>query len=319
MGFALLLWQLASVVLLAFAAVLVAVGLRALARVIARFTKLHMVAAVAVAVVLVAIVLGGFAYLLGAELVAQASAVLRDLPEVLAALGRQFGVADLADTVLPQLDAWFRRDGFLEDLLGVTAGLVAGAANVLIVMTVGVYFAFRPAAYESGLLRLLPQRSRSRFRAALEASGDRLNRWLRGQLFSMVLVGALTSMALLLLGFDSWLALGVLAGLLEFVPYAGPFIAAAPAVLMALGEGGSLMFSVAAAYFLIQQFEGSIITPLIQQRVADLPPVVAILALAGMGIAFGPLGVLLAIPTAIVVLTLITRLYVQDVLHDSDA
>ncbi len=78
------------------------------------------------------------------------------------------------------------------------------------------------------------------------------------------------------------------------------------------------MFWVAGIFLVVQQLEGNVITPLIQQRVADLPPVVAILSLVAMGVAFGPLGVLVAIPFTIVAMVFVMRLYVNEALHDPD-
>lgn len=316
---AILAWEISSVILLAFGAILVAVGLRSLGEGIRRLTHIPMTVAVGLAIGVVVLVVGGFAVLLGGQFSAQARAIVADLPSVLDSLGNSLGIEDFGPGAIAQIESWFARPGLVESLLGITAGLIAVGGNLLIAVTVGIYFAFRPEAYEGGLLRLAPKVLRRRLEVAFDKAGDALHLWLRAQLLSMLLVGILTSLALMVIGVPSWLALGVLAGLLEFIPYAGPFLAAMPAVLIAVGDGGSKVFWVIGALVIVQQLEGSVITPMMQQRVADLPPVVAILSLAAMGVAFGPIGVLLAIPIAIVAMVLITQLYVRGALHDAEA
>jgi predicted PurR-regulated permease PerM len=112
----------------------------------------------------------------------------------------------------------------------------------------------------------------------------------------------------------SALVLGLLAGLLEFIPFAGPIIAAVPAVLLALVVGPDMALWVAGLYLVVQQLEGNLLSPLIQQYAVDLPGVVLLFSLIGFGILFGTLGVVLAAPLAVVTLVLVKRLYVIETL-----
>ena len=104
-----------------------------------------------------------------------------------------------------------------------------------------------------------------------------LTRWLgrlwRGELplarvfwTDMLLVGTLTTLGLTIIGVPSSLALGFIAGIAEFIPMVGPFLAAIPALLVGLSEGCTTMLWVAFVFILVQQTEGNLITPLIQRR-----------------------------------------------------
>ena len=108
----------------------------------------------------------------------------------------------------------------------------------------------------------------------------------------------------------------LLAGLMEFVPYIGPFIAAIPALLVALSEGSNVVLWTALLYLAIQSVESYILAPLVQQRAVELPPAVILFAQVLMGVIAGGLGVAVATPLAAAVMVALTMLYVEDVLGD---
>jgi predicted PurR-regulated permease PerM len=150
--------------------------------------------------------------------------------------------------------------------------------------------------------------------AAIGQSGDALRLWLKGQLVSMVVVGVLTGLGLWLIGVPSAAALGLLAGLLEFVPLAGPVIAAIPTLLLALSVGPNTALWAAGLMLVIQQIEGNVIQPLVQRYAVQLPPALFLFALLGFAAMFGAFGIILAAPLTVVVYSLIRRLYVQEAL-----
>jgi predicted PurR-regulated permease PerM len=141
--------------------------------------------------------------------------------------------------------------------------------------------------------------------------GSALRLWLVGQLFAMALVGILAGLGLWLLGIPSALALGLIAGLLEFVPVVGPIAAAVPAVLLAMLVGWEESLMVAGLYFAIQQVEGYVITPLVQQRAVDLPPALTLFSLIALGTVFGVPGVLLAAPMTVAIYVALKTLYLR--------
>jgi len=146
--------------------------------------------------------------------------------------------------------------------------------------------------------------------------GEALHAWLLGQFAAMVMVGTITGAGLALIGVPSWLALGLLAGVLEFVPILGPIAAAVPGLLMALSQGWDSFLLTAALYVLVQQLEGNLIIPLVLRRAVSLPPVLTIFAVVAFGTLFGWMGILLAAPLTVLAFTLVMKLWVRDTLEE---
>ena len=130
---------------------------------------------------------------------------------------------------------------------------------------------------------------------------EKLGAWLRGQIILMIVVGVLTYIGLLILGVKYALVLAIFAGIAEIVPYAGPIIAAVPAIGIGLTMSPFKGMIVALLYFGIQQIENAVLTPKIMQKSVGLNPVVSLFALM-VGFKFaGLVGALLAIPVATIV------------------
>lgn len=132
----------------------------------------------------------------------------------------------------------------------------------------------------------------------------------------MLFVGLSSTLGLWLLDIPYALALGLLAGLLTFVPFIGPIFAALVAILVSLAQGAVAALSVAALYLGIQLIEG-LLEPLVQQRAVYLPPVLLLTAQLALGVLVGVVGVVLATPLAAAAMVAVQMLYVEDVLGDS--
>jgi predicted PurR-regulated permease PerM len=189
--------------------------------------------------------------------------------------------------------------------------------NIAVVLFMGVYMAINPGWYRRGVLRLISPPRRARAREILDAIGHTLRWWLFGRAVGMTIVGIMTTLGLWLLGVPFAAGLGVLAGLLDFVPFAGPILAAAPGVLVALSDGTIQVIYVLLLYFSIQLLEGYVLTPLIELRSVHLPPALTIGAQVLLGVLVGPIGVAVATPLTAVIVVLIEKLYVEDKLEAS--
>jgi predicted PurR-regulated permease PerM len=203
--------------------------------------------------------------------------------------------------------------GFIGPFLSSTASVLAA---IFIITFVAIYIAIDPDTYREGTLHLLPHRHRQRAREVMQEMGYVLRRWLATQFIAMVSIGVVTTVGLLVIGIDAPFALGALAGLLEFVPYAGPVIASIPAIAIALVDSPEKALVTALFYLGIQQLESTVLTPLLMKNTLELPPILTIMTQGIMGLLFGLIGVLVAVPMLAAVIVVVKRLYVEDVVGD---
>lgn len=198
---------------------------------------------------------------------------------------------------------------FLSSTLAVITGF-------FIVMFVSIYIAADPKLYHSGLMHLFPRRARQRAGEVLTAVAMVLRKWLMTQLIAMLVIGVVTTAALLILKVKAALALGVLAGLLEFVPTIGPIISAIPAIAMGFLDSPEKALYVTVLYVGIQFAENQLLIPMLMKGGVDLPPAVTILAQALFTLLFGFLGLMVAVPAMAAVMVAVKMLYVHDVVGD---
>ncbi|WP_375262668.1 AI-2E family transporter [Palleronia sp.] len=310
-------WQLAHVLLLAFGAVLFAVLLRALTNLITRYTPLGDRWALAISAAFVALLIAGFMTLLGAQIRAEFETLIEGIPDLIKAVEETLGVSGLREWVEDRVSGMAKDGDMVGSIAAYSGAFITGFTYVLLVVFSGLYLAADPQLYRRGLAALFPRQYRQSAEDALGATGNALTLWLIGKLVAMALVGALTTAGLWLIGVPSALALGFVAALLEFVPFVGPILAAAPAIALGLTEGPTTAVLVLGLYVVIQQVEGNLITPLVQQRAVDLPPALTMFAILAFGVLLGPLGILLATPLAVVCYVLVSKLWIRDVLKDS--
>jgi predicted PurR-regulated permease PerM len=188
--------------------------------------------------------------------------------------------------------------------------------SLLLILFIAIFVAVDPRTYRRGIMHLVPHKSRSKASQVLDAMAVTLRRWLGAQLIGMLVIGSVTTVVLLLLGVRAAIALGIIAGLLEFIPYFGPILSAVPAVAMAFLDGPELALWVVVAYLAIQQLEGNLLMPLLMKEGLDLPPALTIVAQAVLALVFGFVGLLVAVPLLGTVMVPIKLLYVQDVVGD---
>lgn len=189
--------------------------------------------------------------------------------------------------------------------LPVLGSTLAVVAAVLLVLFVTIYVAVNPGMYQRGALRLLPPRNRERASVVLGAIGATLRKWLVTQLIAMVVIGVVTTAVLLALDVRAAIPLGILAGLLEFVPTLGPILSAVPAIAMGFVDSPEKALFVTLAYVGIQFLENHILIPILMKEGLDLAPALTIVVQAVMAILFGFLGLLIAVPLLAVIVVCI--------------
>jgi predicted PurR-regulated permease PerM len=316
-----LIWYAIDVVLLAFIGVLLAILLRAPAQWLIERTRMRAGWALALVGVALLALLVGIGVLSGRGIAVQALQLVDRIPEILQTMRERLQESELGARALAVAESTGLFSGggevqFLGRGLGLIGSTFGAMANLVIVVFFAVFMAAQPRLYIDGLLFLVARNRRARLRAVLDEIGHVLRRWLVAQALLGLAVGLLTGIGLALLGAPFPLALGLLAGLMEFVPYIGPFVAAIPAILVGFAEGPQLALWIALLFLAIQSLESYVLAPLVQHRAVYLPPAVVLFSQVLMGVIVGALGVAVATPLAAALMVAISTLYVQDVLGD---
>jgi predicted PurR-regulated permease PerM len=189
---------------------------------------------------------------------------------------------------------------------------------LLTIFFVGLFAAANPQLYKDGLVHLAPLRHRPVVRELIGEISYTLRWWLIGRGIAMLMVGVTTGVVLGLLGIPFALLMGILAGLLTFIPYLGPIAAGVPIVLFALLEGPQQALWVFLAYTAIQQVEGNVLDPIIMHKLIYIPPVLTIVMQVLMGVVLGIMGVVMATPLA-AILVVLNKFYRREILGDPRA
>jgi len=318
-----LLWYAIDVVLLAFVGVLLAILLRAPADWLAqRYGWREGWALALIGALLLALLVAG-GVLFGRGILAQALALIERIPEIVQGFKDELGRSEVGARLVALAEAsgmFSGGDGqFLGRGLGLIGSTFGAIANVFIVLFFAVFMAAQPRMYVEGALYLVAKKKRSRVREVLLEIGRVLKRWLVGQTLLAACVALLTLGGLLLLDAPFPFALALFAGLMEFVPYIGPFLAAVPAVMVGFANGPELALYIALLFVGIQAVESYILAPFIQHRAVHLPPAAILFAQVLMGAIVGALGVAVATPLAAAVMVAVGMLYVEDALGDQNA
>ncbi|MEZ5815514.1 MAG: AI-2E family transporter [Hyphomicrobiaceae bacterium] len=322
-------WLALPALLLAFASAIVASMLVATARPLQRYVGLSRRAAIGVggtmllALPLIAILL------VGPVLQSQLIQIGTTLPETVRAIEHDFNVSFVS--IFKQAtgsesglggenvrgiisDAVSVGSLLLSNLGSAGSFLLNAIAALVVVIFGGFYLAFDVEHYRRGTVRLFPPRHHDKIERALGNCGRALQGWLKAQLIAMTAVGLLAGGTAWVLGLPAPLAVGFIAGLLEFFPIVGPWLGAVPMLLLAFGQGMQTLLLAAAALLVIQQLEANVITPIAQERMAEIPPFVVLFGLIAFGFVFGLIGFIVAGPLTLVAYVLVNELYVRDML-----
>ena len=266
------------------------------------------------------ILLAALLWLLAPALVRQAADLISALPtalQALRALGEKLSAwlreVGLENARMPQLDMGGLGDGVLRFAAG-TVSFAGGVANAVSQISMAaVLSAFLLIDRKNLLLRLelcVPLRLRATAVRMGAAAGREVRLYLRAQAMVSLAVGALSALGLWLAGVRSALALGLLVGLFNLIPYFGPVLGAVPALAAALTSGWQTAAFAAVVLVIVQQLDGLLISPRVMGALTGLGPAAVLVGVFAGGCALGVPGMLLALPAMMVFRTCV-RVFVQ--------
>ena len=306
-------WYVFEVILLAFAGALLAIILHACADWVQRHTppkigpKLSYTATVLGIVVVVCLI----AYWIVPQAISEVTQITKIIPQSLAQITDYLNKTDWGKYVVQAAHRMMSGSGSGQ-MRNITDALGKAVEGAVVILVVGLYGALNAHEYTKGLLALIPEQKQKRVAHVSQQVVYTLRWWLIGQLIPMAVLGVVTMVGLWALGVPLAFALGLLTGVMIFIPYVGSWIAFVPTVLVSLTQGTHTAIYVAVLYLAVHAVEGYVLTPLVQKRAVLLPPVLTILSQLFMWKVSGLLGVALATPIAAAALVLVKVLYLHE-------
>jgi predicted PurR-regulated permease PerM len=201
-------------------------------------------------------------------------------------------------------------------VIPVIGGVASTMLSFLIVVFLSMYFLADPTGHQEGIIKLFPLTYRERAREIIRKLDMTLRGWLRATLASMLVGGILTGLALALVGIQQAAALGVIAGLLSFIPNFGPIIALIPSLAAGIVQAPDQLLLIVIIIYGVSFVQSQIIAPRLVADSINLPPVLILLGQIVSGAFLGFLGIMLAVPLTAIVYVLVQEVYVKDVLGD---
>lgn len=317
-----------DVLLVVFLSVLLGVYLRAVADILHRKLQVPETVGLLSGVVLTVGVLVGIIFLIAPAVSAQVQDLLANLPRFLTdldatitriirgtpLLGRFVGggTSSLFGSTLSEIFGFLR---------GAAVPYVKGGVEFLIegvsVLVMALYLARNPEIYRRGIIALTPPPHRTLARNILNDLGVTLRAWVVGQLTSMVLLAALTTLGLWALRVPYFLAFGVFAGVAAIVPFFGTLLSTIIPALIALGVSGlPKALAVAGVGVGVHLIEANFVAPVVMERQVNLPPVLTIAGVLLLGKLFGLAGLVVAVPILAVIMVLVRHILFGELYGD---
>jgi len=200
----------------------------------------------------------------------------------------------------------------LASVLDLGRSVTEGVSLGLVAFIVTVYLVVHPTMLVDGFVSLFPAGRRERVRDVLGKMYQAVQKWFLGQLSAMVIIGALTTIALYIIGIPYAFFIGALSGILAFIPLVGTFISLIPQVILALAVDPVLVVWVVLSSIVIHQIEAHVIHPVVMSRAVTLHPVVVVSAILIMGTLFHVIGLLLAVPLVAALSVLVRELWISQ-------
>jgi predicted PurR-regulated permease PerM len=320
-----ILWQIRQVLLIVFAAIVLATALNKLARKIQHQFKLARTIGVLAAIAIFSAILVGFFILIVPPFITQFQELTTTkLPAILKSSGqwRTDIQANIPAPLIPYLpdlaDINRQIQPLLQSLAGRSLTLFSSSLgvilNLLFMVILTIMLLAQPTAYRRAFIALFPSFYRRRVDGILAECEISLGKWVGGALLSMVVVAVLSLIGLLALGIPLALAQAILAGLLNFIPNLGPTMSVVLPMSIALLDEPWKAVAIFIVYLLIQQFESNFLTPYIMAQQVSLLPAITLIAQVFFTTFFGFLGLLLALPLTVVAKVWINTILIEDVL-----
>lgn len=269
--------------------------------------------------VLLAFVLAAaaLAVAIGWGIVDQASAFSEGLPQLTETLRqRAASLVERFPWILERVEtfdfAGAARQAIQFLLTGAQSGLVAigGAVFALII---GVYIAVDGPYYFEGTVRAFPPRHRDRAQDILAKCAKVVRTWFRAQLIDMAIIGAITTIGLLLAGVKYWALFGLLTAILGFIPYVGVMLVVVLVSLVTLATDPGQVPWVLLVFLITQQIEGNIVLPMVMKGQVEIPEALLLVVMLLFGSWFGLLGAIVATPLVAVMICLYRNLYLPRI------
>ncbi|NJM96445.1 MAG: AI-2E family transporter [Phormidesmis sp. RL_2_1] len=321
-----ILWQIRPLLLLFFAAVVIAIALNSLTNQIRKFNVPRRVAipiAIGISILVAALFILGIVppfveqfRLLVDLLVSFSQTLPARIAELQANLPERIRLPEVNEFIdwlsAPDsavLDVFSNFFSFVNSSLRV-------ALQTLFVVVLALMMLTNPSAYLEGILLLFPSFYRQRAREIFGICELALGNWLAGIIISSIFVFTCSFVGLLFLGVDLAFAHALLAGILNFIPNLGPTLSMGfPLVVALLAEEPWKAIAVIILYVIIQQIESYWVTPTIMAHQVSLLPAFTLIAQIFFASIFGFLGLLLALPLTVVAKTWLQELLIKDVLN----
>jgi len=305
-----------DMLILAFGSSLGAIAIHAIAEGYEKRLRLPEKPALGAAMITALAIVAFLFWLFGVQFAPQINLLVARAPGLIEQFAQWLSQSPIGAKLVSAVQAAYAGSRAAQDVSGIAEGAGTLLLNIILLIVGALFFAANPGVYIRGLLMLVPRPQRPAFADALEDVSDTLRLWLRTQLILMTTMGVLVGCGLWIAGVPSPAALGLLAGLSEFVPYIGPTAAMLPALGLSATVSTHSLVGALITYAAVRLIQTNFITPFVQHRVIEIPPAVTLFSIIGIGIIFGLYALFFSAALLVVIFTLIRTLYLREMVGE---